>query len=895
MDKIIQKINIEYYYNIGLKLLIFLPPFAILTHICDFANLPQGLFIQLFVLLLAVIFFLILTFNKDNQFKISPLFLPVILWITWASVTLLWTTSFYDSVLILMKWYSGFLIFILVFNSPKNIQLKLLHILFLSGLIVSLIGIAQFFFNFNFIPQVRPPSSTFGHKNVAIHFIMLTIPLGFSFIIISKDKKKNWLYQLSVSLMILYIFISYTRAGWIILFFQLLILAIIIYYDYLKKKLTSLWYPGKSIPLLVGIIISLIIMQCFSAKNLLPEAYNHLYFATKGIFKHRMFTHLEENKQEIDSKNEYSQNTKDTSFSGRLDVWINSLAIIKDYPFLGVGVGNYKVFFPRYQNLIVKSEWANTIYRVYNAHNDHIQVFVETGIIGGILWCFLLFRIFKFFTNLLKNSSNIENKYIITGIFLGIFGVLLNACFSFPFQLSIPPFIFLFYLGILSSFHTENENENENEKQKLIIINKNLSYGLSFCFIILFFILFIYSSRWIKADYHFMRILAAERMQLWPLVIDESKKAIKLNPYKREYYSFLGRAYIETKKPELAIDSIEKVLEVYPYHVNCLLNIGVAYSDMGKKNIAEQFFQKVISLLPDIKLAHKLLANIYIERKQYDNNLLNELNWILKFEPDNINLLNHMALAYINISNVSKAADIYKTIIALNQNHIGSYIQLIKIYFNQKNYTESENYYNTLKKLNIIKNGLTFFEIGRIALEMNKSMDAEYFFENAVKNDLKYIDLLFDLAKNYKENGNIEKAEIAYQILIKIQPVHSGAHNNLGNIYQMKNMTKKALNEYIIAANYQSDNHIFHFNIGYMAIKLNNYDLAEKAFKRVIVLKPDWADAYKNLGLLMIKLKRNKEAIVYFQKALFLNPMLEDHKIIKEYLTKYSILQTLPE
>ena len=63
----------------------------------------------------------------------------------------------------------------------------------------------------------------------------------------------------------------------------------------------------------------------------------------------------------------------------------------------------------------------------------------------------------------------------------------------------------------------------------------------------------------------------------------------------------------------------------------------------------------------------------------------------------------------------------------------------------------------------------------------------------------------------------------------------------------------------------------------------------------MIVLKPEWADAYKNLGLLMIKLKRNKEAIVYFQKALFINPMLEDHKIIKEYLTKNSILQALPE
>ena len=88
----------------------------------------------------------------------------------------------------------------------------------------------------------------------------------------------------------------------------------------------------------------------------------------------------------------------DESVNERLNFYTTAIQSIGDNPFLGIGIGNWKIKSIDLSKDIIKS------YRVpYFAHNDFLQFLAEIGIIGGICFMFfytlpsfyLVFKIFK--------------------------------------------------------------------------------------------------------------------------------------------------------------------------------------------------------------------------------------------------------------------------------------------------------------------------------------------------------------------------------------------------------------------------------------------------------------------------------------------------------------------
>lgn len=74
----------------------------------------------------------------------------------------------------------------------------------------------------------------------------------------------------------------------------------------------------------------------------------------------------------------------DTDYVERWRLSQASLPMLLDFPLLGVGLGAYRDIFPRYQPL---SLTPGRVYYPY-AHNDQIQLAVETGIIGVAVFMF---------------------------------------------------------------------------------------------------------------------------------------------------------------------------------------------------------------------------------------------------------------------------------------------------------------------------------------------------------------------------------------------------------------------------------------------------------------------------------------------------------------------------
>lgn len=74
----------------------------------------------------------------------------------------------------------------------------------------------------------------------------------------------------------------------------------------------------------------------------------------------------------------------DGGFGGRLQLAVDTLAMARDYPVFGVGLGCWPELFPHYR----RPPWAAVMYR--EVHNDYAQLLAETGILGFalVVWFF---------------------------------------------------------------------------------------------------------------------------------------------------------------------------------------------------------------------------------------------------------------------------------------------------------------------------------------------------------------------------------------------------------------------------------------------------------------------------------------------------------------------------
>ena len=873
-------INTLFLYAINFY--IFFAPFCFIKGLNDFSKLPQSLFIQIGSLFIFGLWIVkkIVHAQSVIHVRLSTFFRPILLLIVWASLTLIWAINPYEGIIIVSRWIASFLLLIIVSDSSKEDCQVMLKTLFCSGCCVALLGICQQLFGIEWIPQVRPPAATFAHKNLAVHFIMMTFPLGIAFFILSNTKKQVWLYSLTITVFFLYLYFTFTRAGWVVLFVQLVVLSTFIIWDIAKNRIYPSWYSGKSVPLLVGLIICLFMINIESASSskTIKDAFRHFHGAANTLVDE-----IVDVQDASSEKTQVAQNiAKDDSFTGRLKVWKNSIAMIKDYPLLGVGAGNFKIVFPLYHRKIVRTHWYNEVFRVNNTHNDLIQFWVEYGSIGIILILYLFYTIATACLTIISNKQDTHGRYILLGIGLGLIGVLVNSCFSFPFQVSIPPFVFILYLGLISGLY------QHDLQSKTISTTNRIALCLAFTSIMGCIMMCNIAYHWVKSEKHFLQSYIAERLNNWPMMIHEIQQAIQHNPYNGNFLSYLGRAYIEQGSPEKAISVFEKMLIHYPYHVNVLSNLAIANEKSGFFDQADVYYNKALSIFPDHIAVNKHFVNFYINQKKYNQRLVQALKIITDHEPNNEKSRYLLGVTYANLNDLNNAKIQLETLAVRKTNNCEVYILLSEVYFKLNQLENSKQALQQAKSLPMANESIVF-NIGLMALKLGEYQDTITYFNQHIDSNPSGIDTLFNIAKLFGDLKDYERASIVYKIILSKQPGNASAHNNMGNIYKKMNQLESAYNEFLKASLLGPNIALFHYNLGIMGLKIGKYKESEMAFIKATQLDPSWAMAHKDFGYLLCqKLNRCKEALPYLIKALQLDPNIEDKAIINQIITQLS-------
>ncbi len=133
-------------------------------------------------------------------------------------------------------------------------------------------------------------------------------------------------------------------------------------------------------------------------------------------------------------------------------------------------------------------------------------------------------------------------------------------------------------------------------------------------------------------------------------------------------------------------------------------------------------------------------------------------------------------------------------------------------------------------------------------------------------------ELTFNLAYYESRIGRTNDAIAHYRDVLKISPLYTEAHNNLGNLYLKLNDLTNAAIGFREAIRLNPKHPSAHNNLGIVLAREGSLPEAIQQFEEATRIKPDYAEAWLNLGNALTGQGRLNEAINPFEIALKINP-----------------------
>ena len=144
------------------------------------------------------------------------------------------------------------------------------------------------------------------------------------------------------------------------------------------------------------------------------------------------------------------------------------------------------------------------------------------------------------------------------------------------------------------------------------------------------------------------------------------------------------------------------------------------------------------------------------------------------------------------------------------------------------------------------------------------------------KNKDLIINKIFSLATKQHASNNIEGAQNLYKEVLKINPNHTPALNNLGVVFKTIGENQKAKDCYEKAIEIDPSNADAHCNLGMIFKELEENQKAIDCYERAIKINPKHVNAYNNLGVVFQKLVQRQKAKDCYEKAIEFNPSNAD-------------------
>jgi len=530
----------------------------------DYANLPHALFLTVTTLAVLTAWCAVGARQGRLHVRRSPFDLPVLAFVAWSGLSLLWCPNRYEGFTLWVHWAVCALVFFLsrqMISDQRHRQL-LFRGLLISGTTVALIGIAQRNWGLDIIQQAAPPASTFGNRNHAAQYIVIALPAALATLLCGTRRR---FVQILVALVVVaeLVFVYYTKAkgAWLAVLWQLAFAVLLCLWVWCSDE-TSADRSRKR----RRIALSLALCFAVGGAAVLPAIY-----VVSPAVQH--------------------------SLDSRIPLWANSLAVFRQSPITGVGTNNWQIVYPRYARAVTLDSASSVRKSPLTPHNDYIHFVCEVGLVGTGLLLWLLIVLLRHVARLLRPGVQ-GHAAVAVAILVGVSG---NACVSSPLHKAVPPAMVMCVLGLLAGLvPSETSLESEGRRRASgFVLGRPAAVPMTTVCALALVVCTIVGIRWHLADIHYGRLMSWSNRRQPDKALTDAVLARKYNPWRGTVRLWEGRCYLQKKEHQKAVDILEGMRAEFPYSYTLITNLSVAYNGLRQYDRALECAEEVIAYSSD--------------------------------------------------------------------------------------------------------------------------------------------------------------------------------------------------------------------------------------------------------------------------------------------------------
>ncbi|MDI6802235.1 MAG: O-antigen ligase family protein [Bacteroidota bacterium] len=348
--------------------------------------------LQIVSLLLIVLWLIKLVKNKNYKIETTPLDIPVLLFIASRLSGILFSINHEVSTPAL---WTEIIFYFLFFFFTNNINIKddlknhiMIKVFVVAGVAASIIGIAKYGYGL----ESRASSTTSGYYTFGMYLAVL---IG---IMLALNQQKEifqryWFFIISITLAIIALMFTFNRIHW------LAAVVLILVYGIFKNR--RILIAAISAAGLMLIIFPSVLQRASTLLNPLSHT------------------------------------------SERVTLWQGAIKIWDERIFFGFGLDTFTLIFPFKNELIDKG--------ISNWHNDFLQMYMECGVVGLIIFIYLAVVIFSSIIKILK-AKHINNnlKNITWGILLAMVAFYVSTIAGGFLSNPVISLLYIFLLSVLA-------------------------------------------------------------------------------------------------------------------------------------------------------------------------------------------------------------------------------------------------------------------------------------------------------------------------------------------------------------------------------------------------------------------------------------------------------------
>lgn len=678
-----------------------------------------------------------------------------------------------DGLSTLFGYMSFFLIASLIFHVVHDIKdmYRVCGVMVGTGSIVGLIGLLQHNGVYHFGAPWNLPISTIGNVNFTAQYYNVIFPIAIVMLFMARQFWVQVGVGAAVFIMACHLVILGSRGGWLGALVALATLAGATLFRHFRvgRKLIdsvvlSVVIIGLGWPVMMGMISGI---QVGEGRNL-----GQLF----DTYQTRVVDRIEN-----------AVYLQDDSTLQRLYLWQDTAQLIWDKPLLGVGLGNFAYNVPKYmshESLIVKARretQTGQSLMAFSAHNEYLEIWAETGILGGVVLFVLLYQLLKAVFHLALRYIRGEEPILVVGFVAAILATLTHSFFSTNLQQPVSATHFWIVVGMVWSLKL---NVDGRHMVGLLETNaRQFAQALLGVSVVVLVVVLVMGGRTLWGEYYYQQGNQYFKHKAYVDAENLWEKASQYEPTK--YYQTLqalGTARYNLKKWPEAISAFDASLRYFPNNAHVHYLLGRSLSKVGKASEAVSHLQQAVALNPLVSSHYVGLGEALLQTGAVSQ-AIEQLEEGVRLDSNQVDGYQLLGASFKQAGQLDAAAEAYQKALAIDPSHQEVLNGLAVVYTNLGDFEKAQGIFERL--VEEVPSNLDYrFNLSVVLMQLEKYDATIETLQKVLEMSPDYIRAYVVLGSVYMEQGLIDEARQVYQGALVRWPNEAVFQNALSQIGQ---------------------------------------------------------------------------------------------------------------